>query len=396
MQAQSIITTVAGNGSTGSTGDGGLATGAQIGSPNGVATDSNGNIFIADALNNRIRKVDASGNITTYVGTGSAAFSGDGGPAAGASLNFIGTAVHSGIAVDTQGNLYIADSGNNCIRKVTVSSGTISTIAGVGGSPAALSGDGGAATSAKLAAPLGVAVDGNGNVYIADTGNGRVRKVDTSGIITTVAGTTTGSNLGDGGLATSAQLYNPDDVAVDAAGNVFIADYNNGRVRKVDASGIITSLNVGAASYSVASLAVDNSGNIFMTTGSDVVKYIAPGAVSVYAGGGSSNPGDGLSPTSATLGAPSGLALDAAGNLYISDKTASRVRKVTPGAACNITLSTTSLAPPFSGGSFPITVQTTSACTWGVPNLPSWITLSGAAAPPGRCLRRREERPRST
>jgi sugar lactone lactonase YvrE len=383
MQAQSIITTVAGNGSTGSTGDGGLATGAQIGNPGGVAVDSTGNIYIADALNNRIRKVDASGNITTYVGTaGNAGFSGDGGPAASASINLVSTAVHSGIAVDKQGNLYIADTGNNCIRKVTAS-GLISTIAGMGGTAAGLSGDGGAATSAKLAAPLGVAVDGNGNVYIADTGNGRVRKVDTSGTITTVAGTTTGSNLGDGGLATSAQLFNPDDVAVDAAGNVFIADYNNGRVRRVDAAGIITSLNVGAASPSVASLAVDNGGNIFMATGSSVLKYIAPGAVSVYAGGGLSIPGDGGSPTSATLGAPLGVALDAAGNLFISDKTSSRVRKVTPGATCNFTLSTTSLSPVFSGGSFPITVQTSSGCTWGVPTLPSWITLSGAASGTG-------------
>ena len=383
MQAQSIITTVAGNGSTGSTGDGGVATNAQIGSPGGVAVDSNGNIFIADALNNRIRKVDgASGNITTYVGTGSAGFSGDG-PAVSANINLIATAVHSGIAVDKQGNLYIADTGNNCIRKVSSSSGIITTIAGIGGTAAGLSGDGGAATSAKLAAPLGVAVDGNGNVYIADTGNGRVRKVDASGTITTLAGTTNGALSGDGGLAISAQLFNPDDVAVDASGNVFIADYNNGRVRRVDASGIITSLNVGAASPSVTSLTVDNGGNIFMATGSSVLKYIAPGAVSVYAGGGLSIPGDGGSPTSATLGSPLGVALDAAGNLYISDKTSSRVRKVTPVAACNVTLSTTSLSPVFSGGSFPITVQTSSGCTWGVPNLPSWITLSGAASGTG-------------
>ena len=113
------------------------------------------------------------------------------------------------------------------------------------------------------------------------------------------------------------------------------------------------------------------------------MKYIAPGVVSVYAGGGLSNTGDQGSPTSAALGAPSGVAVDGLGNLYISDKTSSRVRKVTPGAACNFTLSTTSLSPIFSGGSFPITIQTSSGCTWGVPNLPSWITLSGAASGTG-------------
>jgi sugar lactone lactonase YvrE len=221
-------------------GDGGPASSASIGPPRGIAVDSAGNLYIADWSNLRIRKVDTNGIITTVAGSGKStaiAPLGDGGPATSAAL---GGPV--GVAVDSTGNLYIADSGVNSsfsaiswVRKVDTS-GTITTVAGGGGM--GFSGDGGAATSALLDSPSGVAVDGAGNLYIADSGNKRVRMVDMNGIITTVAGNGGGlaagvnvfGSIGDGGPATAAPLA-ADDVALDAAGNIYIA--GAGRIRKV-------------------------------------------------------------------------------------------------------------------------------------------------------------------
>ena len=180
---QGVISTVAGNGNATAAGDGGPATSASF-HPDGLTLDSAGNIYIADQNNNRIRKVDLSGNITTVAGNGNTQFNGDGGPATTATVYI--AANHNGLAVDAAGNLYIADDGHHRIRKVNAG-GIISTIAGTG--TQGFSGDGGAATSAQLYRPSGVAVDRAGNVYIADMVNRRIRKVDTSGIITTLAGT---------------------------------------------------------------------------------------------------------------------------------------------------------------------------------------------------------------
>ncbi len=206
------ISTVAGTGNSGFSGDGGPATSAQLQAPRGIVADSSGNLFIADSGNSRIRKVDTSGNVSTVAGTG--------------------TSDPRGVAVDSSGNLFIADSGNSRIRKVDTS-GNVSTVAGT--ATGGFSGDGGPATNAQLGGPWGVVVDSSGNLFIADTFNERIRKVDTSGNISTVAGTGTHEYGGDGGPATSAQLSFPSGVAVDSSGNLFIADSSNHRIRKVEA-----------------------------------------------------------------------------------------------------------------------------------------------------------------
>jgi len=218
-----VISTIAGTGSQGYSGDTGPAISARLRFPYGVAVDSSGNVYIADTGNHRIRKV-TGGVISTIVGTGSLGYSGDNGPALSARLYS-----PYGIAVDSSGNMYIADSGNHCIRKVT--GGVISTIAGTGSQ--GYSGDNGSAISAQLNIPYSTAVDSSGNVYIADSENHRIRKV-TGGVISTIAGTgVAGSAYGDGDLARYAELNYPENVAVDSSGNVYIADINNHRIRKL-------------------------------------------------------------------------------------------------------------------------------------------------------------------
>src|ERR1035438_9102207 len=232
-----ITTVVDAAGSEGVGGDGGPATAAQLNFPTGVAADAAGNLFIADTFNNRIRKVSANGIITTVAGTGARGFGGDGGPATAAQLNY-----PQGVAVDAAGSLFIADTGNMVVRKVSAS-GILATFAGTAAAADAqgFSGDGGAATAAQLNNPKGLAVDAFGNLFIADTGNQRIRQVS-GGIITTVAGGGTSGPGDDSGPATAVQLYNPVGVAVDAAGNLFIAGTSDPRIRKVSASGIITTV----------------------------------------------------------------------------------------------------------------------------------------------------------
>jgi len=216
---------MAGNDTSGFSGDGGPATQAQLNTPQGVSVDAAGNIYIADTSNCRIRKVNTYGQISTYAGTGVCDYSGDGGAAITAKLN---NPRH--IALDSSGNLYIADTDNHRIRKITAATGTITTVAGTGSSGGA--GDGGPAVNARLNHPRGVFVDASGNIYIADTDNHRIRKVTTAtGTITTVAGTGTEGSWGDGWLAANAQLDHPGGVFVDASGNIYIADTDNSKVR---------------------------------------------------------------------------------------------------------------------------------------------------------------------
>lgn len=344
LQAQGTITTVAGTGSIGDTGDGGQATNATLGSPNGVLVDKAGNIYIADSIFNVLRKVNASGVISTIAG-GPAGSLGDGGPAANARLVINGT--HTGMALDNAGNFYIADYGDSRIRKIDAS-GTITTVAGsstsigLGG----FSGDGGPATSAQLNSPTGVAFDSSGNMYIADFGNFRIRKVDTSGNINTIAGVGAGggSDTGDGGPAISATLTGPADVAVDRNGNVYIADTEH--VRVINSAGIIntaahgffgtcsqTPTPVANADVAANGLTVDASGNLYIAdkSGGCIQLLETNGMVTSVAGGGTNLNGDGGPATSAAF-TPTAVALDPSGNIYIAT-TGAKVRKVSAASA---------------------------------------------------------------
>ncbi len=239
--AVQVITTVAGSG--GSLGDNGAATSAALNEPSGVAVDSAGNIYIADHQDQRVRRVDSAGIITTFAGTGTRGFSGDGGPASSAALTD-----PYGVAVDSGGNVYIADRLNYRVRKVTPA-GIITTVAGAG--TAGFSGDGGPSTSASISSPQGLALDTAGNLYIGETGTDRVREVTPAGIISTVAGgANIGGNFGDGGLATNANLSLPIGVTTDSTGNLFIADSHHGRIRKVSASPGAAAISASATSLS--------------------------------------------------------------------------------------------------------------------------------------------------
>jgi sugar lactone lactonase YvrE len=337
-----LINTVAGNGTPGYSGDDGAATSAQLNGPSRVAVDSSGNLFIADTGNNVIREVvRATGNIITVAGNGTAGYSGDGGSATSAQLN-----APFGLAVDASGDLFIADAGNNVIREVIQATGIIITVAGNG--TAGYSGDGAAATSAQLNNPCGVTVDANGNVFIADTGNNVIREVvQTTGNIITVAGNGTAGYSGDGGPATSAQLNTPYDVAVDHNGNLFIADTGNYCIREVVQStgNIITVAGNGTAGYSgdggaatsaqlnlPVSIAVDASGNLFIAdAGNNCVREVlqTTGTIFTVAGNGTAGySGDGGLATSAQLNGPEGVAVDASGDLFVADTGNDCIRQV--------------------------------------------------------------------
>jgi streptogramin lyase len=213
-----VIATIGGTGSAGYGGDGGPAIAARFNNPHGIASDANGNVYVGDAANQRVRRIDArTGIVTTVAGTGSSGFSGDGGPATAAKLSY-----PKGTEIGPDGNLYIADNNNHRVRRVDLATGVITTVAGTGS--AGFSGDGGPATAAQLNEPRNIAFDALGRLYIVDQNNGRIRRVDTNGTISTFA---SGFSM-------------PRDVAVDAAGNVYVADETANRIRRVDPSGVVT------------------------------------------------------------------------------------------------------------------------------------------------------------
>ncbi len=361
-----IISTIAGNGTSGSGGDGGVATSAQLNFPSGMAMDSSGNLYIADYNNHRIRKVTSGGTINTVVGTGTGGYSGDTGAAASAQINS-----PNDVVFDSSGNLYIADYFNHCIRKVDTG-GIITTVAGT--TTGGYSGDNGPATSAQLNSPAGIAIDSSGNLYIADEVNHRIRKITIAdGNITTVAGTTTAGYSGDNGAATSAQLNHPFGVAVDSSGNnLYIADRFNHSIRKVT-GGIITTVagnttlgysgDGGAATSAQLNypldVAVDSSGNIYIADSDNhrVRKVTTGGIISTVAGDGTlGSGGDGGSATNAQLRVPRNVTLDSSGNLYIADNNNHRIRKVIPAPTMDVQGNSISIV---SGDTTPVTTDNT-------------------------------------
>lgn len=332
-----IITTVAGNGAYGYSGDNGLATNAQLFNPRGVIADSAGNLYIADEGNNRIRKV-SGGIITSVAGNGTSGYSGDNGAATSAEPY-----EPFAVAVDSFNNLYISDSGNSVVRKV--SNGVITTVAG-GGSI----GDGGPPAGALLSVPKGVGVDSAGNLYIADQNANRVRKVS-NGVITTVAGSGTPGFAGDNGLAASAELYEPSGVAVDSAGSLYIADFENNRIRKVSNGAIVTIAGNGESGFSgdngpatsaqlnyPIGVAVDSAGNLYIAdTNNNRIRKVSNGGITTVAGNGTPGfNGDNGPATIAELYGPRGVAVDAAGNIYIADTSNQRIRKVSNGVISTV------------------------------------------------------------
>lgn len=335
IDTNGVITTIAGTGTGTFGGDNAAATSARVNSPQGVAVDGSGNVYIADTSNNRIRKINTSGTISTVAGNGTGGYLADNVAATSTRIN-----APRSVALDSSGNFYIADTSNNRIRKVN-SGGTITTVAGTG--TASFSGDGGVATSATVRAPQAITFDSADNLYIADTTNHRIRKVS-SGTISTLTGTGAAGYSGDGGVATSGQISSPSGIAVDSSGNVYIGDTGNLRVRKISSGSITTFAGTGSATYggdggpasnaqfTNPQLAVfDGAGNIYLSdSGTHRIRKVSTsGIVTTVAGTGVAGySGDNGPATSAQLNTPLGIALDAAGNLYIADGNNNRVRKV--------------------------------------------------------------------
>jgi streptogramin lyase len=247
-----VVTTIAGTGTAGYSGDGGPATAAQLDTPHGVVADGAGNVYVADSPNQRIRRIDAAGTITTVAGTGAAAYNGDGRLATTAALRY-----PKGVEIGPDGLLYIADTVNHRVRRIEAD-GTITTVAGTGAR--GYSGDGGPATAAQFDRPRNVAFDAVGVMYVVDEGNHRVRRVGLVGIVTTLAGTGVAASTGDGGPAAAASLDLPRDVGVDATGNVFIVEEGGDRVRRVDPAGVISTFaGTGVRGYNGDDLPADTA-----------------------------------------------------------------------------------------------------------------------------------------
>lgn len=339
------ISTLGGSGDSGFSGDGGLGRAAELALPNGVAADTQGNIYIADKYNHRIRKITPDGTISTFAGSGAAGYSGDGGQATAAKLN-----MPLDVAVDSQNRVYVVDHGNHAIRRID-SNGVIRTIAGQGKEGSV--NDGKAASTAYLRRPSGLGIDAQDTVYIADSGNHRIRKITPDGIIHRIVGASrNGGFSGDGGAALAANLKNPLDVAVDSQGTIYIADTDNHRIRKIDSAGIISSLAGGASFgytadgsaakyallYKPSSVALDAQNRLFIADSyNHRIRMIdTQGLIHTVAGSGLSEIGnggffgDGVLAGRARLFNPQGLGVDAQGQVFIADSNNQRVRKLTP------------------------------------------------------------------
>jgi sugar lactone lactonase YvrE len=341
VDASGVINPLAGTGTAGYGGDGGKATEAQLSSPHGVAVDAEGNVYIADTGNNRVRRVTPDGTISTFAGTGAVDFNVLQGKATEVNLGS-----PRGLATDAQGNLYIAEFNTNRIRKVT-KDGNLTTVAGNGATGA--SGDGGNALQAAIEAPHDIALDAQGNLYITQLLANVVRRVDANGTITTIAGNGTAGFSPDGTKATEAQLNTPLSVAVGPAGQVLIADTANNRIRRINADGTLETVAGGAGASGLRADQVsvviprggvrDSAGNFYVCDGprARVLKITPDGTASVYAGiAAHGYRGSGIKATEAGFGSVSqgthidGLAVDGLGNVYIPDTYAHQVHKVLP------------------------------------------------------------------
>jgi len=382
-----IARTLAGNQVADFGGDGGPGIAARLWAPEGIALDAAGNLYVADTGNHRVRKITRDGRISTVAGNGLLGASGDGGLATEASLNS-----PRGVAVDAAGNLFISDTGNHRIRKVTTA-GVINTVAGVG--TEGFSGDGGPATNARLNNPYGLATDAAGNLYFADWGNHRVRKIAASnGAISSVVGGGFGFG-GDGAAATAARLSFPRDVKLDAAGNLYIADTANARIRKVTTAGIISTFagngqvgqgvdDVPAINSPLASpfgLAFDQSGNLFFTdSGNSIVRKIgADGIITTIIGSAPVVFGDeGLPASSVRLAAPTGVAIDRAGNLYVAESARNRVLIISDNRSITSVQAASFTGPSLAGESIVAAFGANlAATTQAATELPLPTTLAG-------------------
>lgn len=375
-QTSGSIQTIAGNGSQSFSGDGGPAIGASLNIEVDVSADHSGNLFIADQFNHRIRKIASNGTISTVAGTGAAGFSGDGGPAVKAQIN-----TPTGVFVDGAGNLYIADVGNQRIRKVSTS-GKITTLAGNGSK--GFGGDGGPAIDASFFNCVRVVVNPlSGDVLVADQSNHRIRRITPGGTISTFAGNgvgtpSTGAFSGDGGPATGASLNNPTALTVDGSGVVYFSDQFNQRIRKVTRDGNITTIAgngspgfAGESSPAAAAMlnypggiTVDGAGNLYFNDDLNFrTRMIAAGGtISTIAGSGTQGfAGDGGAATAASLSGNFGVTLDLHGNLYIADSTNNRVREVfaaVPGSTPAISAAGFTNAASFTTGGSPGAIAT--------------------------------------
>ena len=340
---QYVVTRIAGNGTNGFSGDGAAATSGELSGPSGIALDGAHSLYIADQFNQRIRQVPSStGNINTIAGTGTAGYAGDTKAAISAQLS-----QPTGVILDSSGNYYIADAANNVIREVTTA-GVINTVVGDNALGAGFAGDHGALLAAALSAPSAMAFDSAGNLYIADTGNNRVRKVSfSSNIITTVAGTGTPNYSGDGFPAINAALNAPRGLAFDSAGNLYIADSGNHAIRMVSASTqrISTVAGTGTLGYNgdnipaataqlnyPRGIALDSAGNIYIADSQNFrIRKISNGIINTIAGTGSPGEGgDGLYGFYAVFNFPTALVVDSSGNVLVADTGNNLIRKLTP------------------------------------------------------------------
>ncbi|MFY0605444.1 MAG: hypothetical protein JXR10_01945 [Cyclobacteriaceae bacterium] len=311
------VTTLAGTaGVIGSTDDTDIS--ASFYNPYDVAVDGEGNVYVADRGNHLIRKITPAGVVTTLAGTAGVSGSTDGaGPSASFSQPY-------GVAVDGSGNVYVADRYNHLIRKIT-SAGVVTTLAGTAGGSGSIDGTG---TSASFSQPFGIAVDGSGNVYVADHANDLIRKITPAGVVTTLAGTV-GSPGNADGTGPSASFNGPFGLTVDASGNVYVADRDNGSIRKITSDGVVTTLCVGLGSP--RGVTVDGSGNVYVSTAHIIQKVTPEGVVTTLAGSGWTGSTDGTG-TSADFNTPYGLAVDGSSNVYVADRYNHTIRKVTtPG-----------------------------------------------------------------